>query len=73
MRFLKPLIFLIATLDTTAPAFSQEALGVNYNQFLQSIQEQEPSSQSGGCGKTRSSSSTRVFTISPSNTTPSMI
>ena len=41
MRFLKPLIFLIATFDTTAPAFSQEALGVNYNQFLQSIQEQE--------------------------------
>lgn len=34
-------IFLTGFLMTTAPAFSQEALGVNYNQFLPSIQEQE--------------------------------
>ena len=42
MKNSKAFIFLTAfLLDTTAPAFSQEALGVNYNQFLQSIQEQE--------------------------------
>jgi hypothetical protein len=42
MKYSKAFIFPIAfLLNTTAPAFSQEALGVNYNQFLQSIQEQE--------------------------------
>ena len=42
MKNSEALIFLIAFLmKTPATAFSQEALGVNYNQFLQSIQEQE--------------------------------
>jgi hypothetical protein len=42
MKYSKAFIFLIGLLvTTTAPAFSQEALGVNYNQFLKSIQEQE--------------------------------
>lgn len=42
MKYSKAFIFLIAfLLNTTVPAFSQEALGVNYNQFLLSIQEQE--------------------------------
>ena len=42
MKYSKAFIFLTAfLLNTTAPAFSQEALGVNYNQFLESIQEQE--------------------------------
>jgi len=42
MKYSKASISLIAVLlNTTALAFSQEALGVNYNQFLQSIQEQE--------------------------------
>src|SRR5260370_1867687 len=44
MEYSKAFILLIGFLvTTTAPAFSQEALGVNYNQFLQSIQEQEVS------------------------------
>jgi hypothetical protein len=42
MKYWKAFIFLAALLlNTTSPAFSQEALGVNYNQFLQSIQERE--------------------------------
>ncbi len=42
MKYSKAFIFLTAfLLNTTAPAFCQEALGVNYNQFLESIQEQE--------------------------------
>jgi hypothetical protein len=42
MKDSKALLFLIVFLvTTTARAFCQEALGVNYNQFLQSIQEQE--------------------------------
>ena len=42
MKYSKALIFLIAfLLNTTAHPISQEALGVNYNQFLESIQEQE--------------------------------
>ena len=44
MKYSKALIILTGFLVTTAAtAFSQEALGVNYNQFLQSIQEQEVS------------------------------
>ena len=44
MKYSKAFVLLIGFLVTpTAPAFSQEALGVNYNQFLQSIQEQEVS------------------------------
>jgi hypothetical protein len=44
MKYSKAFILLIGFLVTiTVPAFSQEALGVNYNQFLQSIQEQEVS------------------------------
>jgi len=44
MKYPKAFLLLIGFLaTTTAPAFSQEALGVNYNQFLQSIQEQEVS------------------------------
>jgi hypothetical protein len=42
MKDLKASAILIGFLVTAAaPAFSQEALGVNYNQFLQSIQERE--------------------------------
>ncbi|MBV8102236.1 MAG: hypothetical protein JOZ31_24085 [Verrucomicrobia bacterium] len=42
MKTSKQIILLIGFLvTTTAPAFSQEALGVNYNQFLTSINEQE--------------------------------
>ena len=42
MKYSKVFVLLTAFLMTTAaPAFSQEALGVNYNQFLRSIQEQE--------------------------------
>jgi hypothetical protein len=42
MKYSKAFIFLIGFLvSTTAPAFCQEALGVNYNQFLTSIQEPE--------------------------------
>jgi catechol 2,3-dioxygenase-like lactoylglutathione lyase family enzyme len=42
MKYWKAFLLLFAFLfKTTAPAFSQEALGVNYNQFLRSIQEQE--------------------------------
>jgi hypothetical protein len=42
MKYLKAFIILIGFLvSAAAPAFSQEALGVNYNQFLQSIQESE--------------------------------
>jgi hypothetical protein len=42
MKNSKVFIFLTAALlRTITPAFSQEALGVNYNQFLQSIQEEE--------------------------------
>jgi len=44
MKYPKAFVLLTGFLVTTAaPAFSQEALGVNYNQFLQSIQEQEVS------------------------------
>ena len=44
MKYSKAFVVLTSFLVTTAgPAFSQEALGVNYNQFLQSIQEQEVS------------------------------
>jgi hypothetical protein len=44
MKYSKALIILTGFLVTTAAtAFSQEALGVNYNQFVQSIQEQEVS------------------------------
>jgi len=44
MKYSKAFIFLTACLlNSTTPAFSQEALGVNYNQFLQSIQEEEVS------------------------------
>jgi hypothetical protein len=42
MKYSKAPILLVAVLlNLTVPAFSQEALGVNYNQFLQSIREQE--------------------------------
>jgi hypothetical protein len=42
LKYSKGFIFLIAfVMTTTAPAFSQEALGVNYDQFLPSIREQE--------------------------------
>jgi hypothetical protein len=42
LKHSKGFILLTAFLvTTTAPAFSQEALGVNYNQFLPSIREQE--------------------------------
>jgi hypothetical protein len=44
MKYSKAFVILTGFFVTTAaPAFSQEALGVNYNQFLQSIQEQEVS------------------------------
>jgi hypothetical protein len=44
MKYSKAFVILTGFLVTTAaPAFSQEALGVTYNQFLQSIQEQEVS------------------------------
>jgi hypothetical protein len=36
-------------LNTTAPAFCQEALGVNYNQFLESIHEQELNQVNATC------------------------
>ncbi|HEX6563531.1 MAG TPA: hypothetical protein VF020_04560 [Chthoniobacterales bacterium] len=40
MKYSKAFIVFTAFLvSRTTPAFSQEALGVNYNQFLQSIQE----------------------------------
>jgi hypothetical protein len=42
MKYSKASIILIGfILTTAAPAFSQEALGVNYNQFLTAIQEPE--------------------------------
>jgi hypothetical protein len=42
MKYSKAFVVLTSFLVTTAgPAFSQEALGVNYNQFLRSIQDQE--------------------------------
>lgn len=42
MKYSKAFVLLAAfLLNTTTPAFSQEALGVNYNQFMESIQEQE--------------------------------
>jgi hypothetical protein len=44
MKYSKAFVILTGFLVTTAArAFSQEALGINYNQFLQSIQEQEVS------------------------------